>query len=137
MWGGLAAGQASPQTQERPREEGQLGWHLSPTKHRQSEQEVLPQLVTHPQPQIPVLWLLRAEVAVMHSHFDLLGHVVGTKTEVKAMVRDRWAPSLSCLRGSSRRRRNRPPPGKLGIWNLGKKIKTKKATQGTVNSVHL
>lgn len=36
---------ASSQNQERPREEGWMGRHLSPTKHRQSEQEILPQLV--------------------------------------------------------------------------------------------
>lgn len=73
-----------------------MGRCPSPTKHRQSEQQVLPQLVAQPPPQVPGFRLLRAEVAVMHSHFNLLGHDVGTETEVKAMVRDHWAPPGPC-----------------------------------------
>lgn len=124
VWEGWLAGPASPQSQRRPRGEGRVGWRLSPTKHRQCEQEVLPQLVAQPQPQGPVLGLLRAELAVVHAHFDLLGHVVGTETEVKAVVRDCWAPPASCWRDSGSSRRNRPPPRHNGeSGNIGKKIK--------------
>lgn len=72
----------------------------APTKHGQREQEILPQLVTQAQPQMPVPGLLCAEVAVVHSHFHLLGHVVGTKTEGKAVVRACWPPALFSWRGS-------------------------------------
>lgn len=35
-----------------------------------------------------MLWLLGAEAAVVHAHFHLLGHVVGTATERKLPVSD-------------------------------------------------
>lgn len=75
QWEGWPAKLASPQSQEGPREGVQMGWRWSPTKHSQREQQVLPQLVTQAQPQMPWLRLLRAEVAVVHPHFHLLGHV--------------------------------------------------------------
>lgn len=79
--GSVGEGVESPQEKggERPR---------APTKHGQREQEVLPQLVAHAQAQVSVLWLLGAEVAVVHAHFHLLGHVVGTATETKRVISD-------------------------------------------------
>lgn len=88
-WKGWLLRPAAPQSQESPREEGAGGGVVQvPTKHRQGEQQILPQLVTQAQAQVPVLGFLRAKMTVVHSHFHLLGHIVGTGTEVKAEIRE-------------------------------------------------
>lgn len=131
---GLAAGTSFPTEPGESQRRGVMGRRLPPTQHRQSEQQVLAQLAAQPQSQVPVLGrLLRAEVAVGHPHFDLLRHVVGTTTEMKAVVRDHWAPP-SHQRGTARRRSNASPRHTWESGNMGKKIKTKEATQGTLNS---
>lgn len=113
------------------------GWgHLSPTEHGQGEQEILPQLVAQAQPQMPRLRLLRAQVVVVHPYFDLLGHVVGTEREVKAVVRVCWALPLCSLRGSGCGRQNGLPGHSWDSGITGRELKVKE-TQGALNDVHL
>lgn len=116
------------------RDPGQRGgWgHLSPTEHGQGEQEILPQLVAQAQPQMPRLRLLRAQVAVVHPYFHLLGHVVGTETEVKAVVTVCRAQPLCSLRGSGCRRQNSLPGHSWDSGITGRELKVKE-TQGALN----